>query len=69
MEEILGENADALKVLIKANYRPSWAVMPNAEAILLWLRRNLPGKADEIVTRARHHYLLLQPSDPLFCGR
>ena len=66
MDEILGENADALKVLIKANYRPSWAVMPNAEAILLWLRKNLPGKADEIVTRARHHYLLLQLVDPLF---
>jgi hypothetical protein len=64
MDEILGESADALKVLIKANYRPSWAVMPNAEAILLWLRRNLPDKADEIITRARHHYLLLRPDDP-----
>ena len=66
MDEILGENADALKVLIKANYRPSWAVMPNAEAILLWLRRNLPAKADEIIARARHHYLLLQPDDLRF---
>jgi hypothetical protein len=68
MNEVLGDKADALKVLIKANYRPSWAVMPNAESILLWLRKNLPGQADDIVSRARHHYSLLQPSDPFFSG-
>ena len=63
MDEVLGAKSDALKVLIKANHRPSWAVMPTAEAILLWLRKNLPAQADDIVTRARHHYLLLQPGD------
>jgi MEDS: MEthanogen/methylotroph, DcmR Sensory domain len=65
MDEILGANADALKVLIKANYRPSWAVMPSAEAMVLWLRKNLPGQADEILTRARHHYAQLPPADLL----
>ena len=63
MDEILGTKADALRVLIKANYRPGWAVMPTAENIVLWLRKNLPDQADEIVSRARHHYeLLLQPA-------
>jgi hypothetical protein len=63
MDEILGSKADALRILIKANYRPAWAVMPAAEAIVLWLRKNLPEQADHIVARARYHYnLLLQPA-------
>ncbi len=63
MDEILGPKADALRVLIKANYRPAWAVMPAAEAIVLWLRKNLPGQADHIIERSRHHYqLLLDPA-------
>jgi hypothetical protein len=62
MDEILGPKADALRVLIKANHRPEWAVMPTAETIVLWLRKNLPGQADQIIARARHHYeLLLEP--------
>jgi hypothetical protein len=66
LQDVLGEKADALKVLIKANYRPSWAVMPNAETIALWLRNNLPGRAEEIMARARHRYhLSLQPGTPL----
>jgi|SRR5580658_747010 hypothetical protein len=64
MDEILGSRADALRVLIKANYRPGWAIMPTAEAIVLWLRRNLPAQADPIVGLARQHYrLLLQPGE------
>jgi hypothetical protein len=65
MDEILGSRADGLRVLIKANYRPAWAVMPTAEAIILWLRHNLPEQADHIIARARHHYdSLLQPAGP-----
>lgn len=56
MNEILGPRADALRVLIKANYRASWAVMPGAENIVLWLRKNLPAHADGIVSRARRYY-------------
>jgi hypothetical protein len=62
MDEILGSKAERFRSLIQANYCPDWAVMPAAEAIVLWLRKNLPGQADEIVARARHHYqTLLQP--------
>jgi hypothetical protein len=69
MDELLGAKADALRILIKANYRPSWAVLPNAEAIVLWLRKNLPGRADEIVGRSRYYYdRLLQQSSPPITG-
>jgi len=58
MDEILGVRAQALRVLIKASHTPGWAVIPAAEAIVLWLRKNLPAQADEIVNRARTHYHL-----------
>jgi hypothetical protein len=56
MEEVLGPDTHDLKSLITANFRPSWAVMPRGEAMILWLKHNLPGQADEILSRARHHY-------------
>ena len=63
MDEIPGEKAASLRVLIKANSRPGWAVIPTAENIVLWLRKNLPKQADQIVDRARFHYdLSLQAS-------
>jgi hypothetical protein len=70
MDEILGPKADDLRVLIKANYHPSWAVMPAAESIVLWLRKNLPEQADHIVTLARQHYqFLLQPANSPFASK
>jgi hypothetical protein len=59
MNEILGPQADALRVIIKNNRRPSWAVMPTAESTILWLRKNVPEHADAIVKRAHRHYRLL----------
>jgi hypothetical protein len=56
MAEILGSKVDGLTQLIKANYRPSWAAIPRAEAVILWLRNNLPDYADEILARARQYY-------------
>ncbi|MDQ2948181.1 MAG: MEDS domain-containing protein [Acidobacteriota bacterium] len=58
MDEILGAEADELRLLIKANHQPAWAVMPTAERIVLWLRKNVPEQADHIVDRARQHYML-----------
>ncbi len=60
MEEILGPGAGNLKLLIKANFRPSWAVMPMGESMALWLRSHLPDRADQLLERARQHYQLLQ---------
>ncbi len=69
LDEVLGPKADALRVLIKANDHPAWAVMPTAESIVVWLRKNLPQQADDIVRRARHHYqLLLQPAGSPLMG-
>jgi hypothetical protein len=62
LEDVLGSKAEGLKLLIKANYRPSWAVLPSGEAIVLWLRHNLPDQAEKILARAREHYdALSQP--------
>jgi hypothetical protein len=63
MEEILGPDAAHLKLLIKANFRPSWAVMPIGESMALWLRSHLPRQADLILGRAWHlHQALQSPS-------
>jgi MEDS: MEthanogen/methylotroph, DcmR Sensory domain len=62
MEDILGPKADGLKLLIKANYRPAWAVLPAGEAVVLWLRNNLPDRAETILDRARQHYQAFNPA-------
>jgi hypothetical protein len=59
MDEVLGSTAAETRILARANYDPSWAFLPDAEAALLWLRKNLPDQAEEIIMRARHHYGLL----------
>lgn len=56
MDEVLGPRVDSLRLLIKSNYRPSWAVLPKAEAVVLWLRNNLPEDAEAILSRARQYY-------------
>jgi DcmR-like sensory protein len=58
MDEVLGDRVDDLRRLIQANHRPAWAVIPKPEAIILWLRNNLPGSAERILHRARQHYQL-----------
>jgi hypothetical protein len=42
--------------LIRADYRPSWAVLPRAEGIILWRRNTLPQKADDILSLAHQYY-------------
>jgi hypothetical protein len=56
MNEVLGERVDGIRKLMRSNHRPSWGVIPRPEAIILWLRNNLPGSAQEIVTLARNYY-------------
>lgn len=56
MDEVLGARMLALRGLMKANHRPSWGVVPKSEGLILWLRNNLPGTADEIIRLARHYY-------------
>jgi hypothetical protein len=56
MNEVLGSRVEGLRTLMKANYRPSWGEVPRTEALILWLRNNLPGSAGEILSRARGYY-------------
>jgi hypothetical protein len=65
MQEILGPHANDLKLSIRANFRPSWAIMPRGESMVLWLRNNLPGQADKILGRARQHYMAMAHSPAL----
>jgi hypothetical protein len=57
MDEILGAEAEDLRTRIRSRRHRSWAVMPNAEAIVLGLRENLPSQAEDILLRARRHCL------------
>ena len=56
MDEVLGARVDGIRRLIQTNHRPSWAEIPRAEALVLWLRNNLPGSADQIINLARQYY-------------
>lgn len=56
MTDVLGLRADGLRPLMTANHRPAWGVVPRGEALILWLRNNLPDYADEILSRARSYY-------------
>jgi hypothetical protein len=56
MDEVLGSNVHALEVPPKANHRTAWPSIPKAEATILWLRANVPDRADAILTRARTYY-------------
>jgi hypothetical protein len=52
MDEILGAGAEELKPRV-GRRRPSWALMPNTETILLGLREYVPRQAEDILARAR----------------
>jgi hypothetical protein len=56
MAEVLGSAARELRPTTNGGYRAAWAAMPRAEAVILWLRHDLPDRADEILARARRYY-------------
>jgi DcmR-like sensory protein len=56
LDEVLGARAEIIRTLIQADHRPSWAALPAAESMVLWLRNSLPGSAPEILERARQYY-------------
>jgi hypothetical protein len=56
MDEVLGAEASGLRMRIKAQSDPSWAVMPAAEGIILGLQKFVPAQAEDIRTRAREYY-------------
>jgi hypothetical protein len=59
MEEVLGQGeVEALRGLIGASHFPRITLCP-AEAVVLWISRALAGHCDEILARARNHYMAL----------
>jgi len=58
MNDVLGPQADLIRNSIRGAQRSSRAVMPTAEATIIWLKKNLPECADEIVRQAREHYFM-----------
>jgi hypothetical protein len=52
MDDVLGP-AFSGRQLEAANQPRSWAVMPRAERMILWLRNNAPRQTDEIIEKAR----------------
>ncbi len=54
--EILGTGSHEVCRTMAANHRSSWGVVPKAESTILWIRKNLPGEAEEVLRLARHHY-------------
>jgi hypothetical protein len=56
MDEVLGPGAEDIRDRFQPNHRPSWAAIPAAESMVLWLRHNLPDAANDILDRARRYY-------------
>ncbi len=55
MQDVLGTSAPALRRLMDADCRASWAALPRAEATILWLRDNVPNLSGAILTRTREY--------------
>jgi hypothetical protein len=56
MEDVLGQNAPAVRLKMTAAAAELGARPSPAEGSILWLRRNLPAEADGILSRARSYY-------------
>jgi hypothetical protein len=61
VDELLGAEAKKIRRLTRTHQPAEWGVIPDAEAMLLWLRTNLPIQAEEIVARAQTHYSARAP--------
>ncbi len=61
MHEVLGPNVETVIPPVEGQKRQAWAAMPKGEATIVWLRTHMPGKADEIISRAQQLY---RPATP-----
>lgn len=60
LDDVLGDEAAALRERIRGDAGQGWAVMPKAESMVLWLKKHLPQQAPRIVARAREYSLTTQ---------
>lgn len=56
MAEVLREDDQGMRLLLESPRRPTWALLPRAEALILALREDLPDLADKILGKARGYY-------------
>ena len=56
MDEVLGEKSHEIRNLSLASGHASWVVLPEEEAMVLWLTKHLPDQVQTVLKRARHHY-------------
>jgi hypothetical protein len=64
LDDVLGASlAEAIRPLILATLGPS-GPLGRAERTVLWIRRNLPAKAGDVLDRARRRYGRLDPKGP-----
>jgi len=56
MDEVLGRNVDAVRSRMKSDAQVPWAASLRAEAVIVWIRKNLLDSADAILVRARQLY-------------
>jgi hypothetical protein len=55
MLEVLGTD-EMLARQTTGQFRNVWAKIPTPEATILWLRKHMPDKADQVLARAREYY-------------
>lgn len=63
IDEVMPERARSVRARVEAETQAAWAKNLKAEAIILWLRKNLCDQADEILDRARQYYFPEKPID------
>ncbi len=56
LRDTFGNKLEGLDQIMNEDFRPAWTIVPNAEAIILWLRRNLPDFARDVLERAHAYY-------------
>ena len=56
LRDAFGSKLEGLDRIMNEDFRHAWAIVPNAEAIILWLRRNLPDSARDVMARAHAYY-------------
>jgi len=56
MDDLLGAKADEVRSSIKSGVPSTNLAMPEVESAILWLRSNVPERAEEILTCARSYF-------------
>jgi hypothetical protein len=56
MDDVLGSRVVELRPLMGGQDRPAWGEVPKPEAMILWLRQNMPYYADSILERAKGYF-------------